>query len=264
MGDDDDGLPFSVQRLENREDLLGRAGVEVSGRLVAEDHHRVVDDGAGNGDALLLTSRKLVRAVFHALPQTDFLQSQCRDLVAVLHAGVLQREFDIAKRALSWEEVELLEHEADVLVPDLGELVLIEVGDVLAVQKVHPAGGLVKAPEGVHKGRLPGTGWPHDRDKFALLDGERHVTQRVHHDVSLAVVLAEVFDVDDSVAHGFPGVLRLSGFDKLRNAGFWVGVRRVLAAFDQTDLSGANSPGLPRQVAGKKPVTSLRTPTPSL
>src|SRR3954447_20603537 len=55
VGDDDDGLAEPVDRLaEDAQHLAARAGVEVAGRLVAEDDVRAAGERAADGDALLL------------------------------------------------------------------------------------------------------------------------------------------------------------------------------------------------------------------
>src|SRR6185437_8557995 len=52
----DDGLAGAGQALEHAHDLFRRLRVEVAGRLVGEEHGRIVDERAGNGDALALTA----------------------------------------------------------------------------------------------------------------------------------------------------------------------------------------------------------------
>ena len=56
-------LEVAVQRLQQVQDLLGALRVEVAGRLVGHQHRRVGDDGARDGDALLLSARELPRVV---------------------------------------------------------------------------------------------------------------------------------------------------------------------------------------------------------
>jgi len=56
VGDHDDGVALGVQALEKLDDDALVGGVEVSGGLVGEDDGRVVDERAGDTDALLLAS----------------------------------------------------------------------------------------------------------------------------------------------------------------------------------------------------------------
>ena len=61
-GDDGDAALFA-ELVEELDDLLAGVEVEVAGRLVGEDDGGVVGEGAGDGDALLLSAGKLVGAV---------------------------------------------------------------------------------------------------------------------------------------------------------------------------------------------------------
>ena len=70
--DQDDGQPLlAVELLEHVEDLDAGARVEVAGRLVGEEEGGVVDEGAGDGDALLLAAGELGRLVFEPIGQAD-------------------------------------------------------------------------------------------------------------------------------------------------------------------------------------------------
>src|SRR5262249_1171698 len=61
MRDHNDCDPSLADLLENCRDLSAGAAVEIAGRFIGEQHLRVVDQRAPNGDALLLTARKLAR-----------------------------------------------------------------------------------------------------------------------------------------------------------------------------------------------------------
>jgi len=50
--DDDDGLVLRDQLLEDADDLVAGLLIEVAGRLVGEDERGIVDESAGDGDAL--------------------------------------------------------------------------------------------------------------------------------------------------------------------------------------------------------------------
>ncbi len=56
------------------------------------------------------------------------------------------------------EEVEGLEDEADLLVADTGEFVVVELGDVVAVEPVFALRGRVKAADEVHQRGFAGSG----------------------------------------------------------------------------------------------------------
>ena len=68
------GSSLSRQRFENVEELLRQRRVEVGGRLVGDDHFRVVDQGAGDGDALLLAARQPFDAGRAAVAELERVQ----------------------------------------------------------------------------------------------------------------------------------------------------------------------------------------------
>ena len=72
--DHDDGDAGVVEFLEQAHDLDAGAGVEIAGRLVGQDQFRLVDQGAGDGDALLLSAGKLAGMMVAPVAQADFLQ----------------------------------------------------------------------------------------------------------------------------------------------------------------------------------------------
>ena len=64
VGDHQDGLvQLAAGLAEHVQDGVGVFGVEVAGGLVGEDDGGAVDEGAGDGDALLLAAGELVGAV---------------------------------------------------------------------------------------------------------------------------------------------------------------------------------------------------------
>ena len=71
MGDDDDGHALFVQLLEDTHDIFAGLRVQGAGRFVGQQQTGAVDQGTGNGDALLLTAREFIRAVVGAFPQAD-------------------------------------------------------------------------------------------------------------------------------------------------------------------------------------------------
>ena len=86
---------------------------------------------------------------------------------------IFPSEMVTTRRALSailgsWvgDEVEALEDEADLVVADFGELVVAEVGNVLAVDEVLARGADVQAAQHIHQGGFPRAGLADDGHKF--------------------------------------------------------------------------------------------------
>src|SRR5665647_3564959 len=93
--DDDDGVAPVGKALEQRHDFRAGLGIEISRRLVREQDGRLVDERAGDGDALALSAGKFVRLVMHAVGQADAGQRFKRELPPFLrrNACVNQRQF---------------------------------------------------------------------------------------------------------------------------------------------------------------------------
>ena len=139
--DDNRNVLRPVDRLQQRENRLGRHGVERARRLVAEDDLRVVGKHARNCHALLLTARELRGIGVRLVGNADELQNLHRALLCVLaaHADNLQREADVSEDRALHEKVEVLEDHADLL-PAAADFRLAERHHVLVVD-VDLAGG---------------------------------------------------------------------------------------------------------------------------
>ena len=68
------GLTVLADATQKFHHFEGRIGVEVARRLVGEDDIGVVEQGAGDGDALLLAARHLVWHRFALAAQSHFGQ----------------------------------------------------------------------------------------------------------------------------------------------------------------------------------------------
>src|SRR5687768_1391342 len=74
MGGDDDSSAPVIYIGKKIHDSQGSFGIEVAGRLVGDEERRVVDEGAGDGDPLLLAARNLGRESVAAVAQADELE----------------------------------------------------------------------------------------------------------------------------------------------------------------------------------------------
>src|SRR5205085_504099 len=104
--DHHDGLAEVVEALKDRKDLRARSRVQVSRRLVREDHRRVVQERARDRDALLLTAGELARAVVDPVAEADLLERSERALAPLFAvAAVEERQLDVLDRVQSREQV---------------------------------------------------------------------------------------------------------------------------------------------------------------
>ena len=89
----------------------------------------------------------------------------------------------------AWEQVKRLEHKADFLISDRGELVIAHGADLTSIQTVRTLGRVVEASEQVHERRLPRTRRAHDGNIVPFRNGHVDTRERMNffrpHDVGL-------------------------------------------------------------------------------
>ena len=116
VGDHHDGRPFLVELAKQLQDPLGRLSVQVPGRFVGEDDLRPVQQGAGDGDALLLSAGELMRHLVGLGGHSDIVQhfgDPVVDSAAVLPAGGTEDEFQVGFHAAVHQQLEVLEYHAE-------------------------------------------------------------------------------------------------------------------------------------------------------
>jgi hypothetical protein len=101
--------------------------------------------------------------------------------------AVNQGQLDVFSRGSAWQQIKILEHESDLAIPDIGEPISIETGDVCAVQNVVACGGPVEATQNIHERGFSGTARAHQRNKFAALNFQRHAAHRGHFHFACAI-----------------------------------------------------------------------------
>ena len=75
MGDEDQSLAsFTTCARQQLGDLICVLIIEVADRLVGENERRIVDEGPGNRDALLLSAAQFRRPVPGAIAKTDGIE----------------------------------------------------------------------------------------------------------------------------------------------------------------------------------------------
>ena len=204
--------PVAVQPLEQGQDLLAGGAVEVARGLVGQEDARLVHQRAGDGHPLPLAARELVGPVLHPVAQPHPAE-RLRGLPAPLlraQAGVDQRQLHVVQRGGAGQQVERLEDEADLLVPDPGERVVAQLRHPVAVEPVLAARRAVEAADQVHQRGLAGARRSHDRDELVLPDRDVHAAEGAHHLAAHVVLALEIPGDDDGVTrnvrreHGHP------------------------------------------------------------
>ncbi|MNF61755.1 hypothetical protein D3C84_434150 [compost metagenome] len=186
-------------------DLGAAAAVEGARGFVGEDDMAAVHQGAGDGYALLLAAGELVGSVLQALAQAQAGEQGGGALAALLGrgAGIDGGDLDVFPRRGRGNQVVALEDEAERLAAQPGELVVVEVGDVLAGETVAAFAGAVQAAEDVHQGGFARARGADDGDELAGADGQGHAAQHLGlgRAVVAAVTLADAVEMDQRFAH---------------------------------------------------------------
>ena len=173
--------------------IRGR-GIEICRRLVGQNQGWPRHDRPGDGDALLLTAGHVGRPpVLQALEADLFedLQRQPAPLRSG-HALHLHDELDILPRRQHGDEVEGLEHEADLAESEVGQLALGQVVDAAARDIDLAAIRLVEAADRVEKRGLAAARRGRQADEATLGDLEAHVIEGFDVHIALAVGSAQV------------------------------------------------------------------------
>jgi hypothetical protein len=77
VGHHDDGLlELVIEALHQPEDGFGGLGVQVTGRLIREEHRRIRDDRPRDRYALLLASGELTRIVIAPVGEADDVENR--------------------------------------------------------------------------------------------------------------------------------------------------------------------------------------------
>ena len=169
VGDEDGGdAEAPLQAADLAAHGEAEAGVEVRQRLVEEEEARLLDQRAGERDALLLAARHLRRTAVEELADLDQRRHRLDAARRLPRPDRLeaQREPDVrARRHVRIERVGL-EDDADVAVARL------DLVDHRAVEADLAGGWRVDAGEHEQRRRLAAARRPEDGDELAVLDAK--------------------------------------------------------------------------------------------
>ena len=237
VGDHEDGLAEAlVEVAEEIEDDVGIFGVEIAGGLVGEEDGGTVDDGAGDGDALLLATGECAGLMLH----TGFDAEHVQDFFELSvegdgAGGDVTYDLDVLLGGEGGEQVVLLEDEA---YGAFAEVVTLRVGHLREVATVDGdgAGGWRgEAAEDVEEGRLAGAGGADDGEEFTACNLKVDPLQGIDADFADAEGFGERADLDDGGVEGERGQgleiavgLGEIGLDRFGDAPGRVHVRCVL------------------------------------
>ena len=175
MGDDDEGLPQLVAQVEEElVQLLLVLCVEATRGLVGKDYLRAVDEGAGHGYALLLSTRELGRLVGGTVGEVQVVEHLHSAAAGIAHAGSGNEggHHHVLHGGEFGQQLVKLEYEADMPVAEGRELLLLISGDVDAIEEHTAAVGAVERADYLQQRGLAGSAGTYDADHLSLVDGE--------------------------------------------------------------------------------------------
>ena len=200
VGNHQHGLAqFPIGALQHIQYHVGILRIQISCWLVGEHDRRFIDEGACQGDPLLFAAAQFAGAVIQALVDAEQLGDVAEVLVIVVGAlpGNVEGNLDIVAGGEGWQQVELLEDEADFTPPQMCPLGVRGVGEVSAVDQ-HPAGiGLGKSAENIEEGGLAAARRAYNAEKLSLfhLKGDAAHRRNVH--FADAIGLADILDLNN-------------------------------------------------------------------
>lgn len=170
MGDHDEcGALFAVELDEEVEDDATVGGVEIAGGLVGEEDGGLGHEGAGEGDALLLTTTELDWVVGGAVEEADLIEElTCTGHAVAGGTSEFVGEENVFFRSESGDQLVALEYEADFGAADARHAVFVEVSDVYAVEQDAARAWGVEASKKAKQRALAAAGSAHDGDEFAM------------------------------------------------------------------------------------------------
>src|SRR6266571_2329709 len=166
VSDHDDGLAvFSVQRLQQIQNLIAGLSVEVACRLIAEQQRGVADNGAGDANALLFAARELTGIMPGSVRKPHDPQRRRHVFLPLALGEVRQQQgqFHVPLRREHGRQIVKLEHEADVARPPRSQSAARQRIGALATDGDRALRRPIQSANEVEQCALSRTRWPHQR-----------------------------------------------------------------------------------------------------
>jgi len=189
-----------VDALKVAHDDIRHDRVQGGDRFIREDDGRVLVQGPGQGDTLLLAARQLIAAGVGLVQDADFIQSL--EGFHFLFFGVDAEQHlvpghvrngagqDVADDRGACDQVEGLEDHAD-FAAELPQALPLEGHDIDAVHQQLAGGDIDHAVDGADHGGLAGAGQTDDGDELALFDLQADMLQTLG---SIGIGFADILE----------------------------------------------------------------------
>ncbi len=185
---------------EDGHDFRAVAGVEIAGGLVGKEDFGFVDNGPGDGHALLFAAGKLGREVIGAIGETDPAKSlQCgfRGVVSGDGTG----DGDVFESGEFGKEMIVLENVADLTVAELGLLAAAHGVEVDAVDVDAALFRPLQTGESVEQSGFAGAAGATEKDTLATPDFQIDAVKHFDGFFPDAVAAVEVHRPDHDILH---------------------------------------------------------------
>ena len=199
VSDENEGLALLVKLVEEPKDLGTGGRIEITRRFVGEDHQGIVDEGAGDGNALLLAAGKFEGFVVEAILQADASGQLRGDLATLLFGPILviEGDFDILEDGQLLDKIVGLENEPEPSAAHGGKGVVLHLRDVLAPKQVTARGRPIETAEQIEHGGFATTGRSHDADVVAGFNIDRNPAESFDRDGTHLVGFDDAGELDD-------------------------------------------------------------------
>lgn len=190
MADNDHGLTqLAIDLSQQLQHLATGFGVQVTGRLVAQQQRGVAGQGSGDSHTLLLSARQLGGKEAGPVLQAHDAQ---RFLSVQRIAGDLHRHLHVFQGRQGRHQIEELKNKAHVVAAIERQLPVAGASQVLAFKEKFALGRAVHAADHVEQGAFARAAGSDDDQQFAGLDVKIHLAQGKNLRGTAAVNLAEL------------------------------------------------------------------------
>ena len=167
------------------QDVRGAAKVAVIGDEAVEE---------------LFAAGKLIRMMIGAARQADQFERLHGPCASSARAGpgsrVQHRQLDVLQRRRAAQQIETLEHEAEFLIADVRQFVVVELRHIHVLQEIPACGGTVETSDEVHESRFSRAAGAEDGHKFTRLDLQGNVAERLHSRCAQRIGPADMLQFD--------------------------------------------------------------------
>ena len=136
VGDHNNGLTGLIDAVEQVQKIICGAGIQRTGGLICKDQFGLGDQSPGHSGPLLLSAGDFVGVFFKKSGDTkaggQIFEASVH--LRVFHTGQHQRQIDVVLQGEGVQQVEVLKHKAQVIPAEAGELLVLQLGQLLPVQ----------------------------------------------------------------------------------------------------------------------------------